>query len=124
MGQRRGNGEGSVYRRGGRWAYQLPLHLTGPGERSYRGGFTSKREAQDALRDAITTSARGEYVRPARLTVREYADDVFLPKEKAQRRASTYAMYESRLAIHVLPHIGDLRLQRVTPMHLQRLWSL
>lgn len=123
MARRRGHGEGSVYKRGERYAYLLPRHLIAPGERGYRGGFRTRREAQDALREAITAAQNGSFVKRSVDTLQAYAEDVFLPKEKAHRRSSTYAMYEARLKLHVFPHLGAEGLQAITPMSLQRLWA-
>jgi integrase len=84
-----------------------------------RRGWTSKREAERALRQLLTSHDHGTYVDPAAITVGEYLE-AWLPTMRL--RPSTMSVYRVQLSAYVLPRIGAVRLQQLTPDHLDRLY--
>lgn len=120
---RRTYGDGSVYKRGKTWAYQMPRELVIGNNRGYKGGFRTQREAADALRTAVEAARRGEYVKRAPDTFADYFNDVFLPHVQATRAYGTYRGYVEKVGLHVLPHIGNVKLQELASHQLERLWN-
>jgi integrase len=84
-----------------------------------RKGWTSKREAERALRQMLTSHDYGTYVDPATITVGEYLE-AWLPTMRL--RPSTMSVYRVQLSAYVLPRIGAVRLQGLTSEHLSALY--
>lgn len=82
-------------------------------------GFSSKRVAERALRQMLTSVDREEYVDPTTITVREYLE-AWLPTMRL--RPSTMSVYRVQLTAYVLPRIGSVRLQQLTPDRLDALY--
>jgi hypothetical protein len=76
-----------------------------------RKGWTSKREAERALRQMLTSHDHGTYVDPATITVGDYLE-AWLPTMRL--RPSTMSVYRVQLSVYVLPRIGAVRLQGLT----------
>lgn len=53
-------------------------------------------------------------------TVRQYADEIFLPAKSLTLAENTRSLYEMFLRHHILPAIGDFRMQEVTPAKLTK----
>lgn len=80
-----------------------------------RGGFRLKRDAEEALNEARHAFDRGEYVKPSRLTVSEYLVREWLPGIALSKRPSTHAAYRGAVERYLLPILGSVRLQALTP---------
>jgi integrase len=77
-----------------------------------RKGYSSKRAAERAMREMLTSVDRSEYVDPTTLTTGEYLE-AWLPTMRL--RASTMDVYRVQLRAYVVPRIGAVRLQQLTP---------
>jgi hypothetical protein len=67
--------------------------------------------------------ANGTWVRPERQTVQDFLVDEWLPAQRPPTlEESTYVSYARNIRLHVLPHIGGLSLQQLTPMDLNALY--
>ncbi len=117
--------KGSVYRKDGKWAYRhdiAPDPLTGKRRQSGKGGFATRKEADKALRDAITASEKGRHVQASRRTVGAFLDE-WHPAVKASIRPTTWAKYGHLIRTSVKPVIGDTPLQELTPVRLNLLYA-
>ena len=118
---RRGNGEGSVYRRSdGKWCANLTVGYdeNGKRKRHYLYGRT-KAEVLDKLGGLRSDARAGIVAEPSRVTVGEYADNWIETVAKQRVRSTTLANYKRLVKLHIVPQIGGLRLTRLTPLHLQ-----
>jgi integrase len=117
---------GNVYRRsGGEWAYRFdigPDPLTGRRARRGKSGFRTKKEASQALRAAMNAHERGRSVKPTRTTVADFLNEWHAAGQSGLR-ASTWVNYRNYLDAYVIPVIGETRLQDLTPIRLNRLYS-
>lgn len=52
------------------------------------------------------------------VTVKQYAEQVFLPRKKIEIKPSTYAFYSFMLDKHVFPRFGDMKLTEITSVML------
>jgi integrase len=113
---------GSIRKRGSTYTYWLDLPpdpVTGRRRQKTKGGFRTKRECQAALNEAIMALQTGTYVAASRRTVRSFLLDEWLPdREPPKLRATTYANYETQIRTHVLPALGGVELQRLSPAQL------
>ncbi len=127
-GSRRG---GSLYHpknRHGRerkeWAFVVDVTPAG-GERRQvrRSGFKTKAEAQRALTEVLSTLDHGTFVAPDAMTVADYLTGWVATLGAAGRRPSTIESYARNVRVHIAPAIGPVKLQALTPVHLDRLYA-
>ena len=119
----RGRGEGSIYQRGdGRWVGALTVGLTEDGRSRRRVVYgRTRRETAEKLARLNADSLTGSLTEPTRIRVSEYLERWLTDDVAHSRRASTHEGYERVCRQHVIPRIGGLALQKLTPMHVQRL---
>jgi integrase len=122
-----------------RFTYELPPTVdpaTGEAKRrqATRRGFARERDAQRALREILTDVEDGTHVRADALTVAAFLTDEWLPSirartaEDARRHRgtvspATWDAYRGDLERYVIPRIGGVRLQALTPAHLDDLYD-
>jgi len=63
--------------------------------------------------------ASGEYVAPARQTVSQFLEDWLEKSVRPNVKPNTYRRYRSIVTTHLNPHLGKVRLQRLTPQHVE-----
>ena len=112
---------GTVIKRGKSWTYVVDVGTNENGKRQQRwkGGFHTRKEAQAALTATLHKLATGGDPFPEALTLREYIPR-WLEHQQARLRPHPYRRYSQILRDHVLPVIGDLRLDRIRPGHVQQ----
>lgn len=116
---RRGHREGSIYRRtDGRWTAQITL---GDGRRKYIYGKTRKNVAK-RLTEALKAVQDDVPLPSGRITVASFASD-WLRAIRPSIRPKTYEGYESAMRTHLVPAFGHLRLSKLGPLHLERLYG-
>jgi integrase len=112
---------GSVRKRGSTYTWYLftPDPVTGQRRQRSKGGYRTKKECQAALNDALTALRVGTFVESSKRTVASYLLDEWLPAMQPPRvRPSTWLSYQRNLERHVIPTLGQIELQRLTPAHL------
>ena len=115
MTKRRGNGEGSVYRRGdgrvvGEW-------VDANGKRRYISGKT-KTAVQRRLRELLADRDKGIAYDSENLTVGDYLDK-WLDAAKGSVRPRTWQRSEEVVRLHLKPTIGHHRLDKLNAMQVQ-----
>lgn len=117
---------GSVRRReNGDWEYRFDAGvdpLTGRRRRPGRSGFATRREAEQALRTAISANEQGRTVRSSARTVAQFLEE-WHAAIKPSVRPTTWVNYRNYLRFYVVPHIGKTRLQDLTPVRLNLLYG-
>lgn len=116
---RRSPGEGSITRRkDGRWQASLQLD----GRRIFAYGDT-RSEAAEKLR-ALTTQAReaGKLPEGGKLTLAEYLAQ-WLDQASSRLRPTTLDAYQVIVNSYLVPHIGQVRLSRLDPLRVSRLYA-
>jgi integrase len=89
--------------------------VTGNRRRTRHGSYKTRSEAQSALRRILTEIDSGVFVERTDLTVREYIINVWWPAHTPTIRANTAASYDRVIAAHIIPGLGSVRLQKLTP---------
>lgn len=125
MAKRRANGEGSIRKRkDGRWegrytAGRDPV----TGKVIYKNVLgKTQAEVKEKLKAAIEKTG----VQPLKTeyyTVGQWLDAWMENYAKLQVRASSYKTYQGFVENHIKPALGDLPLEKLTPMDLQRLYK-
>lgn len=87
-----------------------------------RRGFRTRREAQQALDRLKASVDRGEFVERSRQTLRQYLE-TWLPAIRGTIEPSTFESYERNVKNHLVPVLGDVRLQELTPDDLSALYA-
>jgi integrase len=116
--RRRGNGEGSIFHheRLNRWC----AVITVDGRRKYLYARTRQEVAQK-LAQALEARARGTLVTAPQQPLGAYLDQWLRDSVKPRVRPWTYKGYEVLVRIHIVPALGKVPLQKLTPQHVQQL---
>ncbi len=120
----RGNSKPNVKRRGSTYTYYVyVLGVDGRRRQHSKGGFKTQREAEEARVAALHALSTGSYVKADRTTVAKYLIDEWLPSRRPPvLEASTWHSYDRYLRLHVIPYIGAIPLQQLSPVDLNRLY--
>jgi integrase len=117
---------GWTRKRGNTWTWYIegvPDPRTSRPHQVSKGGFRTKKEARDALLEAQAALRSGTFVEPSKRTVRSYLLEEWLPDNQPPRlRPSSFANYTIYTRTHVVPRLGDIELQRLTPTSLSALY--
>lgn len=115
---------GSVKGTGNSWGYVVDIgRVDGRRKQARKRGFRTRKLAREALNDALAELQRGAYVRPRKLTFGAYIDDWLDALATSGRRPTTISGYRKLIRVHVKPALGDVQLQEVTALDLDRLYA-
>jgi integrase len=121
---KRGNGEGSIYKRAsdGRYCGVLSLGYDGRGKPVRKAFYgKTKKEVREKLDQAQQLYDAGVQIAGPRQTVGSFLmvwlDNVMKPRV----RYNTYLIYSSFIRMHLIPAIGRHQLDKLQPQHIQQL---
>ena len=114
----------NVGRRGDSWFFRidLPPGLDGKRRQRRAGGFASERAARRALAQTKVDIDAGRLRHGPRRTVADLAAE-WLDAVQPNRKASTFSNYGWLMRAYVVPRIGRVRLDRLSPTDVQKLYS-
>ena len=123
-GRTRGNSKPNVKRRGSTYTYYVYVtDADGRRRQHSKGGFRTQRAAEEARIEALSALANAAYVKPERTSVGTFLIDEWLPSRRPPvLEESTWRSYERYIRLHVVPHVGNIPLQRLSPVDLNRLY--
>ncbi|EJY55883.1 integrase family protein [Alicyclobacillus hesperidum URH17-3-68] len=112
--------KGSTRKRGQTWYARLYVGRDHQGKPRYseKGGFPTKRAAEQFLAEKITELSRNNYVAPSKESVEEYANR-FLQEKQYQVREGTFRKYRWLVNKYIVPEIGNIELRKLRPEHIQ-----
>lgn len=118
---RRSHGEGSIYqRKDGRWAASITLE----GRKRKTFYDKTRKEVQEQLKVALLEQKQGILVTSPQQTVEQYLKYWLENVHKQSIRVLSYVRYEEFVRLHLVPTIGHIQLQKLSPRHLQALYAL
>ena len=117
MAKRRGNQEGSIYRRGAGYEGQVMIN----GRRRTFNART-KREVQQKIREAVSEAERGILPSGENLTVAAFLQR-WLEAVQSGVGMRTHESYAYHVRLHLSPAIGKRKLRQLEPMDLQQLYA-
>lgn len=118
MGTRGSNGSGSVTERklkNGETVYDVYVSYkdrTGKPQRLKRSGFATSKAAEKERRKLTSEIDRGDFVKPSDQRLDAYLESWVSGKRLAEE---TRNGYETKIRLHIVPHIGHVPLSKVTP---------
>lgn len=117
--QNRGRGDGSItLRKDGRYEIRLKDPQTGKRRSAYA---STEAAARRKLREMVTRAVTGDTVLDATATVKQYSEQWLDNDAGRTRAASTVREYERRLNKYVIPRIGNVRLNALTVIQVERM---
>ena len=121
MNTRRGNGEGSIYKRkDGRWVGVINVGYEGGKRRRKSFYGDTRRQVADRLAAALRDTKLGLALTEDQITVGQFLDTWLVEVAKPKLRPLTYRSYESIVGEHLKPVFGRTRLAKLRPTAIQR----
>lgn len=117
---KRGNGEGTIYhRKDGRWA--AVISLDGRKRKTLYG--KTRKEVQEKLRVAQNEQKQGVLVVGSQQTVKQYLEHWLEEVHRSTIRVGSYVGYRRILDNHLIPVLGHIQMQKLTPQDVQSLYT-
>lgn len=110
---------GSVRQRAdGRWEARIMIN-------GVRKSFYGKRQsdAVKAMRSAKTAVEKGTYFEPKRITVANWLKTWLKEYIEPSCKPSTVSMYENRINTHIIPALGNIKLNALNPTQIQTFYN-
>src|SRR5215204_2689140 len=119
---KRGNGEGTIYRRkDGKWTTQYTVY-TGEGRKRKTLYGKTRSEVAAKLAKAISDREGGLVFDAGTLKLGDYLDRWLANSVKGTVRQRTWERYEQIARVHIKPALGRLKLKSLTPAHVRSLY--
>ncbi len=94
------------------------------GKRRQRSkSFTTKKEAEKELARWLVEIERGTAIDGAKMTVGEYLTHWLATAARHAVRETSYCGYETTIRVHIIPALGSIPLQRLTPVAVQAFYA-
>jgi integrase len=116
---------GSIRKRGSSWTVVVDVGrdpTTRRRRQTSRGGFKTRREANRWLTQTLGQLDGGVYVAPTRQTVGEHLLG-WLPAVRSSLRPATFESYERNVRQHLIPTVGHIWLDQLTPDRLSAVYA-
>lgn len=117
---------GHIVQRGKRYyavVYEGTDPATGKRIRRWYAAGETRRSAERLLTEIVKRVHDGDYRAPDRITLGDYLVERWLPTKRAQLRRSTFDSYTRNVENHVVPRIGSMLLQKLTPEDLDEFYA-
>ncbi len=113
--------QGGTRKRGSTWSYYFDLGIVdGKRKRKEKGGFKTKKEAQEALRIALNEYEKcGSVIDESNISVSDYFDYWYKEYVLINCKYNTQEYYKRILKNHIKPSLGVYKLKSLTPAALQ-----
>ena len=117
-----GQGQGTVFkRRDGYWCATISLGKEN-GRRKRRSFYgRTAEEVQQLLLSARADQAKGIVIDGEKQSVAEFLTSWLQNTARLSTRARTSERYAELIRLHVVPALGDVRLEKLTPQQVQQL---
>ena len=83
----------------------------------------TQKECVTAMNKLLVKVEEQTYVAPTKASVREYLTKEWLPAVRATIRPSTYNSYLQHVECHIVPHIGTVKLAKLTGSRVNALYA-
>lgn len=117
--------KGSIFKRGNIYAVRYDID-SGVGEKriqKYKGGFKTKKEAQNFLHKVLNEINEGSYVIPNNIGFKSFIEDWF---KKVYKRSVAETTAETRwfyLQKHIIPYFNQTSIQSITTKNLDEFYN-
>ena len=118
MAGKRGNSEGSIYKRSnGTWSVQATLQ----GHRLSRT-FKTQRECQEWLKKTRGQIDDGMTLASTKIGLGDFLSG-WLTSTKTSKGRSTWQHYEQLIRTYIFPHLGEIKVRDLRPEHIQSFYN-
>jgi integrase len=123
MRRTRGQGEGCISRRkDGRWEARISLGWNG-GKRRVKVYYgKTRQEVQEKLNGGLTDKGKGLLLREKGQTVERFLTRWLEESVKPTWRPTTYARYSTLVRLRLIPFLGRIALDKLTPQQVQAMY--
>jgi len=97
--------------------------VTGKRKRIKKAFRGTKREAQKEMAKIIAQVEKGTYVEPSKLTFGEYLKNWIENYGRTNISATTFRRYKQIIYSRIVPYLGNVKLDKLRPIHLQKFYS-
>ena len=125
MAKRRSNGEGNIRKRkDGRWegrytAGRDPV----TGKQIFKNVLgKTQAEVKEKLQKALAQAKKIDFAKTGKYTVTMWMNELFENAAKIKVRPSSHQTYRGYIDLHIAPNIGNIPLEKLTTMDLQKLY--
>ena len=125
MAKRRSNGEGNIRKRkDGRWEGRYTAgHDPATGKQVFKNVLgKTQAEVKEKLKKALEECGRIDFTKTGQYTVGTWMDTWYENVAKIKVRASSHQTYKGYIDNHIKPNIGNIPLEKLTTMDLQKLY--
>ena len=126
MAKKRANGEGSIRKRkDGRWEGRYTAgHDPETGKAIYKNVLgRSQAEVKEKLKQAIEETQALDVTKAGKYTVGEWMEVWFQDYAKIKVRPSSHQTYQGHIHNHIRPNIGEIPLEKLTSLDLQKFYK-
>ena len=125
MAKRRSNGEGNIRKRkDGRWEGRFTAGINPENGKQIFKNVLGKTQAEvkEKLKKALADSQKLDLTKQGKYTVGTWMDAWFENVAKIKVRPSSHQTYRGYIDNHIKPNIGNIPLEKLTTMELQKLY--
>ena len=125
MAKRRSNGEGNIRKRkDGRWEGRYTAgHDPETGKQIFKNVLgKTQAEVKEKLKRALEECKKIDITRTGKYTVESWMDEWFENVAKLKVRPSSHQTYRGYIDHHITPNIGNIPLEKLSTMDLQKLY--
>ena len=80
-------------------------------------------EAKARLREILSAIDDGTYIKPTKMTVETYINKWLKEYVKPNLKLKTYRSYKQNSQLYIIPYLGNHKLSRLTPFHIQKFYN-
>ena len=125
MAKKRANGEGNIRKRkDGRWEGRFTAgHDPATGKQVIKSVLgKTQAEVKEKLKKAMEDSTKVDFTKNGKYTVGTWLDEWFENVAKIKVRASSHQTYRGYIDNHIKPNIGNIPIEKLTTMDLQKFY--
>ena len=125
MAKRRSNGEGNIRKRkDGRWEGRYTAgHDPATGKQVFKNVLgKTQAEVKEKLKKALVECGKIDFTKTGQYTVGTWMDAWYENVAKIKVRPSSHQTYKGYIDNHIKPNIGNIPLEKLTTMDLQKLY--
>ncbi len=126
MAKRRANGEGNIRKRSdGRWEGRYTAgHDPETGKQIFKNVLgKTQAEVKEKLKKAMEDSKGIDFNRAGEYTIASWMRLWFETYSKPSVRESTVDYYRNYMEHHIIPNIGDIKLEKLTSLDIQKMYN-
>lgn len=118
--------KGYFRKRGDKWSFTLDVgkdDSTGKRKQKTVSGFKTKKEAEKACAELIAQVENDNYLEESEQLYGDYLLNYMETITKHQVRPTTYNLQYFIVTKHIIPSIGQIKIKRLKPEHLQTMYT-